>query len=111
MITTINATLFRSKVCTADGITARGVAPILGLCRRLIAAGYAPGSELECFRDGVLAVRIRTIGEGAALEVNGEADGFRPFRGPAPAPYVRSPVLVRPEVPPAPAPELGVPHG
>jgi hypothetical protein len=36
----IRATLFGSDLCEADGISARGYAPVLDLCRALVAAGF-----------------------------------------------------------------------
>jgi hypothetical protein len=43
---------------------------------------------MECYRDGVLALRIRAFGEAAALELNGEGTGFRGRRQPDAAPPI-----------------------
>jgi hypothetical protein len=66
------------STCTAAGITARGHAPSLILCRELIACGVDPDRALEIFRGTTLAVRIKSIGEGAKLTVRETAtDGPR----------------------------------
>ena len=39
----IRATLIGSNRCEAEGISARGYAPVLDLCRELVAAGYQSG--------------------------------------------------------------------
>jgi hypothetical protein len=54
---------------TALGITATGPAPVLALCRELLAAGVDPDQCLEVYRGAVVALRIRTITEGARLTV------------------------------------------
>ena len=64
--------------CTAAGQVGRGDAPILALCRELLRAGLSPDQALEVFRGSALAVRVRSIGEGAALEVNAKGTGFVP---------------------------------
>ena len=57
------------NTCTALGITARGAAPVLALCRVLVAAGHDPSRPLHAYRGDVLALRVRSIGEGARLTV------------------------------------------
>jgi hypothetical protein len=54
---------------TSCGITVHSTSPVLALCRALIAAGHDPGLALGAYRGNVLALRVRTIGEAAALEV------------------------------------------
>jgi hypothetical protein len=63
----ITATLWGDDTSEADGFTAVGYAPALDLCRLLVAAGHDPATPMRVFRDGVLSLRIRSIGEGAAL--------------------------------------------
>ena len=46
---------------------------MLALCRLLIAAGHEPDQPLEVYRGDMLALRVRTIGEGANLEMNSKA--------------------------------------
>jgi hypothetical protein len=84
----LHAELVGSNRCAIAGFTATSSAPILALCRTLIAAGFDPTTPMECYRNGVLALRIRAIGEAAALELNGEGAGFRPRRQPDAAPPI-----------------------
>jgi hypothetical protein len=76
--TTIRAELSGADTCSASGITAQSPSPVLALCRKLIDAGHNPATPLEAYRGDVLALRIRSIGEAARLEINGEGTGFRP---------------------------------
>jgi len=57
--------------CTALGITAKSDSPVLALCRKLIAAGHDPATPLEAYRGDALALRVKSIGQGANLQVNG----------------------------------------
>ena len=41
-----------------------GYAPVLDLCRELLAAGFNPASPLEAWRRETLCLRVRSIGEG-----------------------------------------------
>jgi|SRR6516164_7440881 hypothetical protein len=75
--------------CAALGITAQSSSPVLALCRQLIEAGHDPSTPLEVYRGETLALRIRSIGEAAGLEVNSAGTGFKPSRQPRPAPLVR----------------------
>jgi hypothetical protein len=76
----LRAELGGSTVCTAAGITARGAAPVLALCRQLLAAGLNPDQALEVYRSGVLALRVPSIGEAAGLEVNSHGTAFVALR-------------------------------
>jgi hypothetical protein len=73
----ICATLFGSNCCEALGITARGSAPVLALCRALVAAGHDPRRPLHAGRGHVLALKVRSIGEGAKLAVREDRNGPR----------------------------------
>jgi hypothetical protein len=64
-----------STICSAEGLTATGYAPALDLCRLLVADGHDPSTPLHVNRDGVLALRIRSIGEGAQLCVEDDRIG------------------------------------
>jgi hypothetical protein len=75
---TIRADLTGSSSCTAVGVTARGNAPGLALCRRLVEAGHDPATRLEVYRGTTLALRIRSIGEGAKLTVRESTKDGRP---------------------------------
>ncbi len=62
---------------SALGITATAAAPVLALCRKLVAAGFDPNTELEAYRDrDVLALKVRSIGEAGQLRVNSKGNGF-----------------------------------
>jgi hypothetical protein len=76
--TPIRAELSGSDRCRALGIEARSPAPVLALCRLLLAAGLDPARALEAYRGAVLCLRVRSIAEGAALEIGGDGVGFRP---------------------------------
>ena len=65
----IRAVLIGSDRCEAEGIIARGYAPVLDLCRALIKAGHDPKRALHAYRGGVLALAVRSIGEGARFTV------------------------------------------
>ena len=88
-MTAIRAELAGSDTCTAEGIKAKGKTPVLNLCRQLLAVGLDPDSALEVYRNGTLALKVRSIGEAAAIEINGEGTGFRRPRESATAPPVR----------------------
>jgi hypothetical protein len=66
-----------SDKATAAGITVRGPAPVLGLCRALVAAGADPNRPLHAYRGDVLALKVRTIGESAKLSVREDRAGPR----------------------------------
>lgn len=72
----LRAELIGTDTCTVLRLSAHGVAPILALCRRLIEAGHDPAVALEVYRGNVLALAVRSIGEGAELEVNNKGTGF-----------------------------------
>jgi hypothetical protein len=55
----------------------------------LIRNGFDPQRPLLVYRKGTLAIRIRSIREGAALEVDPQGTGFIAFRGLRPASPVR----------------------
>ena len=81
-MTPIIAELTGSDTCAAAGITVTAYAPALVLCRSLIAAGMSPDQAMECWRGSTLALRIRSIGEAAGLEIAGDGVGFRRARQP-----------------------------
>jgi hypothetical protein len=73
----IIAELSGTDSCTTLGIVAQSTTPILQLCRMLLERGRDPALALDAFRGGVLALRVRSIGEGATLEINGKGCGFK----------------------------------
>ena len=64
--------------CTALGITAKSDSPVLALCRKLVDAGRDPSAPLEAYRGDILALRVKSIGQGAHLKVDVAPTG-RPF--------------------------------
>ena len=85
----IRADLIGSDICTALGLTINSSSPVLALCRALIEAGHDPATPLEAYRGETPCLRIRSIGEAAALEINAYGTGFRPRREADAAPPVR----------------------
>ena len=75
----IRAELIGSDECKAAGRTISGRAPVLVLCRQLIADGHDPGLPLEVWRGPVLRLRIRSIGEAAQLRAATHGCGFERF--------------------------------
>src|SRR2546430_8285592 len=65
----IQAEMSGSNTCSALGLTVRGHAPVLKLCRALVQAGHDPARPLRAYRGGVLCLSVRSIGEGAKLTV------------------------------------------
>ena len=72
----IRAELIGSDTCIALGIAVEASTPVLELCRKLLAAGHDRGSRLNVYRGDVLCLRVRSIGEGARLEINAKGTGF-----------------------------------
>jgi hypothetical protein len=66
--------------CATLGIIGRGEAPALELCRKLIERGVNPQTPLHVYRGDVLALRIRSTGEGAELVVKTSNQGTPVFR-------------------------------
>ena len=78
------AKLSGNGTCSATGFKVTGHAPVLALCRELIAAGLDPDQALEVYRGAILALRVRSIAAGARLTVEDDSRGtprFRPWRG------------------------------
>lgn len=82
----IRAELVGSNQADAEGHRAQVSSPVLALCRRLVANGFDPDRPLHAYRGNTLCLTIRSIGEGARLEVNGQGNGFRPYCGAGAAP-------------------------
>jgi hypothetical protein len=80
----LRAELRGSNCCSANGLTSIGRTPVLNLCRDLIAAGHDPTQPLHVFREGVQALTVRTVGEGARLTVDDHHNVFanwKPWKG------------------------------
>ena len=65
----IRVTLIGFDRREAAGISVRGYAAVLDLCRELVAAGFDPACPLEAWRGQILCLRVRSIGQGARLTV------------------------------------------
>ncbi len=77
--------------CTAEGITVVGKAPVAAICRKLIIAGIEPASPLFVYRGELLCLIVRSIGEAAALTVDGTRTAFarwKPFPSAAVSPRI-----------------------
>ena len=85
----IHCELHGDSEARACGITVKTCSPVLALCRRLVEIGFDPGRPLCAWRGKVLCLRVRSIGEAAALEINGDGTGFRPRREPDAASPIR----------------------
>jgi hypothetical protein len=67
-------------ICTEFGIVAINGAPVIHLCRKLLLRGVDPATPLEAYRGDTLALIIHSIGQAAALEVNGSGRFSQPAR-------------------------------
>jgi hypothetical protein len=85
----IRAELRGDDICDARGITVRSSSPVLVLCRKLVQAGHDPATPLEAYRGDTLCLRVRSIGEGARLQINSQGRGFEPYQEPRPATLAR----------------------
>jgi hypothetical protein len=81
MSNAIIAHLSSDTIVTALDLTVTSGIPVLALCRKLIEVStYAPETPLNAYRGNTLCLKVRSIGEAAKLEINGEGTGFRPYR-------------------------------
>jgi hypothetical protein len=86
----LHAELLDSDTCSTAGITTAGNAPVLALCRRLLTAGLDSHAPLQVYRDGTLALTVRSIAEGARLTVKDDNRGIPRFRSRRPGPAGRA---------------------
>jgi hypothetical protein len=70
------AVITGSDTACAQGTTVTGPSPVLALCRKLIDAGHDPALPLIVYRGDTLALRVRSLGQAARLEVNHRGTGF-----------------------------------
>jgi hypothetical protein len=85
----IRAELIGSETCAALGITISSSSPVLALCRKLIKDSYDRATPLEAYRGDTRCLRVRSISEGARLQVNSQGRGFEPRQEPRPASPMR----------------------
>jgi hypothetical protein len=76
----ISAQLVNSDTAVAGNVAGFGSCPVFDLCRKLIARGFDPALPLIAYRNGTLALRIRSIGQAAQLSVRPDGVGFMAFR-------------------------------
>jgi len=72
----IRADLIGSDTCIALGLAINSSSPVLALCRALVESGHDTAIALDAYRGDVLCLRVRSIGDAAALEVNARGTGF-----------------------------------
>jgi len=61
--------------CSTLGMTARSTAPVLALCRALVAGGQDANRPLRAYRGDVFCLRVRSIGQAAQLTVEDDRHG------------------------------------
>jgi hypothetical protein len=61
--------------CQELGAAVTANAPVLAMCRQLLATGIDPDTALGVYRRGVLALKVRSIREGARLTVKTAGNG------------------------------------
>jgi hypothetical protein len=71
----IHADLAGNDRAIALGLAVQAHTPILSLCRKLIEVGCDPARALHVFRHTILALVVRSIGEGARLTVKTAGNG------------------------------------
>ena len=72
MRNSIRAELSSDSFCAAHGITVSAGAPVLALCRKLIEVStYGSSTPLDAYRGDTLCLRVRSIGEVAQMNING----------------------------------------
>jgi len=75
---TVTAHLQGDDTCSALDLTVQSSSPVIALCRKLIERAHDRATGLEVYRGKTLALRVRSIGQAARLEANGDGTGFRP---------------------------------
>ena len=66
--------LSADNCCRIGEVVSTGPTPVLTALRDLLSQGVNPDAAVEIHRNGVLALRIRSIRAGAALTVSEETD-------------------------------------
>src|SRR5262245_33437689 len=84
----VYAELTGDDTCTCSGLSVQAYAPALAMCRQLLAAGLDPDTALEVYRAAILALKVRSIGQAARLDVNSKGTGFVAYRGVRTAPPI-----------------------
>src|SRR5438067_5597720 len=76
----LRAELIGPNRATAHGVEAHSPSPVLASCRALVEAGHDPATPLHAYRGHTLALKVRSIGEGAKLTVEDNDIGKPVFR-------------------------------
>jgi hypothetical protein len=74
MISTLRIDLSSDTIAAVSSASSLAVhigAPIIALSRKLLDVGLDPATPFEAYRGNTLALRARSIGEAARLEVTG----------------------------------------
>ena len=71
MSNAITAQLSSDSYATALGIIVQSPSPVLALCRKL-ALTHPSSIPLNAYRGDTLCLRVRSIGEAAKLDINGQ---------------------------------------
>ena len=79
-ISAVRAELIGTNCAIALGIKAHTSSPVVALCRALLEAGHDPATPLHAYRGNTLALKVRSIGEGAKLTVEANPIGKPVFR-------------------------------
>jgi hypothetical protein len=77
-----------ANVSSASSLAVHISSPVLALADKLFNIGIDPATPLACYRGETLALKVRSIGEAAHLEVSGAGTGFRPATKPGRGPLV-----------------------
>jgi hypothetical protein len=93
LTTPIRARLIGSDRCEVEGHTVRAYAPVLAMCRELVAAGYDPATPLDAYRGesasrsntrpwgDMLCLKVHAIGEAAQYTVKDDNRGTPRLQG------------------------------
>ena len=82
----LKAQLTGSRHCEALGVVATSNAPVLKLCRELLAQSVNPDQALVVYRKGIEALRVRPIRDSAGLTIKEPDRGQAYFvNGPPPS--------------------------
>jgi hypothetical protein len=79
-IAPVRAELIGANRATAHNVVVTSVTPILDLCRALVAGGVDRATPLHAYRGNTLALKVRSICEGAKLTVEANPIGKPVFR-------------------------------
>src|SRR5690349_1956767 len=79
-ISAVRAELIGANTATALDVEANGPSPVVTLCGDFLRGGHDPAMSLHAYRGNTLALKVRSIGEGARLTVEANPIGKPVFR-------------------------------